>query len=190
VSATTASDPLKALHSSGWLLVGVGVLSVIAGILAIVYPDITLLALALIAGINVFVFGLLGIVSAVTADQDDPAPRLLVGILGILGLLAGLLMMRRPGETLLVILLAVALWLIVSGVIDAVIALSEPVDRGVRLLGALVDIVLGILLLALPELSLATVAVLCGLAFLLRGIVAIYLGLKLRGAARGAAAPA
>ena len=37
---------------SGWVVVVVGVISIVAGILAIVYPDLTLLALALIAGIN------------------------------------------------------------------------------------------------------------------------------------------
>src|SRR5687767_7616000 len=51
-------NPLKAVQSSGWLLIVTGAVSMVAGILAIVYPDITLLALALIAGINVFLFGL------------------------------------------------------------------------------------------------------------------------------------
>jgi uncharacterized membrane protein HdeD (DUF308 family) len=185
-----ADDALKAAHSGGWLLVATGVLSVIAGILALVYPDITLLALALIAGINVFLLGLLGMVSAVTADKDDAGPRVLVGVFGLLGVLAGILMMRRPGETLLVILLAVGLWLIISGLIEGIIALSEPADRGPRLLAALVDLVLGILLLALPKLSLGTVAVLCGLAFLVRGAFLVYVGLKMRRAGAALAAPA
>ena len=162
----------------------------VAGILALVYPDITLLALALIAGINVFLFGLLGIVNAISADQDDAVPRALVAILGILGVLAGLIMMRRPGETLLVLLLAVGLWLIMSGVISGIIALTEPEDRGARLLAALFDIVLGGLLLALPKLSLATVAILCGVSFLIRGAFALYVGLKLRKGAAAVVAPA
>ena len=68
--------------------------------------------------------------------------------------------------------------------------LTEPEDRGPRLLAALVDIVVGGLLLALPELSLGTVAILCGLSFLLRGAFAIYIGLKLRKGTVVAAAPA
>lgn len=173
-------DTLKAAQSSGGLLIATGVISMIAGLLALVYPDITLLALALIAGINVFLFGLMGIVTAISAERGDAGPRALVAVLGILGVLAGLLMMRRPGETLLVLLLAVGLWLIMSGLIEGVIALSESEGRGVRLLGAFADVVLGGLLLALPGLSLATVAILCGLAFLLRGAFAFYTGLKLR----------
>jgi uncharacterized membrane protein HdeD (DUF308 family) len=56
---------------------------------------------------------------------------------------------------------------------------------------ALADLVFGILLLALPKLSLGTVAVLCGLAFIFRGLFSIYAGLKLRKAAAvSAGAPA
>jgi uncharacterized membrane protein HdeD (DUF308 family) len=185
-----ADDTLKAANAGGGLLIAAGVLSIIAGILALVYPDITLLALALIAGINVFLLGLLGIVNAVTDDEGDTVPRVLVGVFGLLGVLAGILMMRRPGETLLVILLALGLWLIISGIVEGVIALSEHENRGARLLAALADLVLGILLLALPELSLATVAVLCGIAFLIRGAFAIYAGLRLRKAGAALATPA
>ena len=161
----------------------------IAGILALVYPDITLLALALIAGIDVLLFGLMGIVSAASSEPDDGGSRALNAVLGILGVLAGLVMIRRPGETLIVLLLAVALWLIVSGLISGIIALTESEDRGPRLLAALADVVVGGLLLALPELSLGTVAILCGLSFLFRGAFAIYAGLKLR-KATVAASPA
>ena len=45
------------LRQVGTLLIVAGVLGTIAGILAIVYPDITLLALALIAGINLMLLG-------------------------------------------------------------------------------------------------------------------------------------
>ncbi len=175
-----ADDTLKAVRSSGGLLIATGAISMIAGLLALVYPDITLLALALIAGINVFLFGLMGIVDAISAERDDAGPRALVAVLGILGVLAGLLMMRRPGETLLVLLLAVGLWLVMSGLIEGIIALSESEDRGVRLLAAFVDVVLGGLLLALPKLSLGTVAILCGLSFLVRGAFVLYTGVRLR----------
>ena len=185
-----ADNSLKTVHAGGGLLIATGAISMIAGLLALVYPDITLLALALIAGINVFLFGLIGIVNAVGADEDDAAARVLLAALGVLGVLAGLVMMRRPGETLLVLLLAVGLWLIMSGLIEGIIALTETEDRGARLLAALLDLVLGGLLLALPKLSLGTVAILCGLSFLLRGAFAIYAGIRSRKGGTVVAAPA
>jgi hypothetical protein len=80
MSSGNSSHALKAAHSSDWLLVGVGAVSIVVGVLALVYPEMILLALALIAGINVFLFGLLGIVSAVSAGGGNAGARVLVAL--------------------------------------------------------------------------------------------------------------
>ena len=165
---------------SGGVVVVVGVLSIVAGILAIVYPDITLLALALIAGINLLLLGILGLVDAAASDEDAGGTRVLSGVLGLLGVIAGLVVMRRPGESLLAIILILGVWFVVSGLVDAIRAIAVPGDRAFRLLVAIFDIVLGGLILALPDLSLKTMAVLAGIAFIARGFFAIVIGLKLR----------
>jgi uncharacterized membrane protein HdeD (DUF308 family) len=165
---------------SGGVVVVVGVLSIVAGILAIVYPDLTLLALALIAGINLLLLGILGLVDAVTSDDDAGGTRVLSGVLGLLGVIAGLVVMRRPGESLLAIILILGVWFVVSGLVDAIRALVVPGDRAFRLLAAVVDLALGALILALPDLSLKTMAILAGIAFIARGIFAVVVGLRLR----------
>jgi len=175
---TPQTEPLGALRSAGWLLIAVGAISVIAGILAIVYPDITLLALAIFAGVNLCVLSVLSLVDAFTDDADGGS-RALSAILGVLGLIAGLVILRRPGETLLVLVLVIGIWLVVSGVVHLIRGLGLP-DRAVHLVLAAVEIVLGGLILALPDLSLRTVAVLAGIGFVLRGAVAIYAGWQLR----------
>jgi uncharacterized membrane protein HdeD (DUF308 family) len=159
---------------SGGVVVVVGVLSIVAGILAIVYPDLTLLALALIAGINLLLLGILGLVDAVTSDDDAGGTRVLSGVLGLLGV------MRRPGESLLALILILGVWFVVSGLVDAIRALVVPGDRAFRLLVAAFDLALGALILTLPDLSLKTMAVLAGIAFIVRGIFAILIGLRLR----------
>ena len=164
---------------SGGVIVAVGVISIVAGVLAIVYPDVTLLALALIAGINLLLLGALGLVEAITAD-DDGGARVLSGVLGLLGVIAGLVVMRRPGESLLAIILILGVWFVVSGVVDAIRALVVPGDRAFRLLVAVFDLVLGGLILALPDVSLKTMALLAGIAFIVRGVFAIVVGLRLR----------
>ena len=179
VSATVESTGAMNRRSGG-VVVLVGVLSIVAGILAIVYPDITLLALALIAGINLLLLGILGLVDAVTSNDDAGGTRVLSGVLGLLGVIAGLVVMRRPGESLLALILILGVWFVVSGLVDAIRALVVPGDRAFRLLVALFDLVLGGLILALPDVSLKTMAVLAGIAFIVRGIFAVLIGLKLR----------
>jgi uncharacterized membrane protein HdeD (DUF308 family) len=50
---------------------------------------------------------------------------------------------------------------------------------------AILDIILGILILALPDLSLVTLAVLFAISLLARGVFAIITAFKLRGLAHG-----
>jgi uncharacterized membrane protein HdeD (DUF308 family) len=176
-------------RSSGTVLVVVGLVSFAAGVLTLVYPDITLLALGLIAGINLLLLSVVALVDAFSADADVGA-RVLAAIMGVVGIIAGLTLMRRPGESLLALLVVLGIWLVVSGVVAFVRALATLEDRALRMLGALTEIVLGTLILALPKLSLTTLALLVGLAFAVRGLVAVVTGIRLRKAARAAKAEA
>jgi uncharacterized membrane protein HdeD (DUF308 family) len=180
------TEMFRDARSYGTFLIVAGVIGAIAGILALVYPDITLLAIALIAGINLMLLGILALIDAVGGDRDT-GDRVLAGVIGILGLIAGLVVIRRPGESLLALVVIIGVWLVVTGIVDFIRAFSRLENRALRLLAALVDVILGILILALPKLSLGTLAILVGLAFLIRGVVAVISGIGLRRAAGAAA---
>src|SRR3954471_20098137 len=125
---TTTAAPAEVRHDvrqAGTLLIVVGAIGAIAGILAIVYPDLTLLALALIAGINLMLLGVLGLVDAFS-DDGDTTTRVLAAVLGLLGIMAGLVVIRRPDESLLAVLLVIGIWLIITGIVDVVRALVIP----------------------------------------------------------------
>ena len=68
----------------------------------------------------------------------------------MLGLIAGLVVLRRPGETLLALVLVLGIWLVVSGVVAFFRAFSRLEDRALQMLVAIAEIVLGILILACP----------------------------------------
>jgi uncharacterized membrane protein HdeD (DUF308 family) len=188
MSSNASPDPLADLRNAGWLVIGAGAVSIVAGLLAIAYPDITLLALAIFAGVNIIVLSGLSLVDAFGA-RADTTTRTLSALLGILGLIAGLVLLRRPGETLLALLLVLGIWLVVYGVAGFFVALHElREDRAARMLVALADLALGILILSLPDLSLRTVAILAGIGFIVRGVFGVYAGWQLRKA--GHAAPA
>jgi len=169
----------KDLRQVGTLLIIAGVIGTIAGVLAIVYPGLTLLALALIAGINLLILGVMSLVDAFSSDGDTTT-RVLAAVLGLLGIMAGLVVMRRPGESLLAILVVLGIWLVVSGIVDFVRAFANVEHRGLRLLTAIVDVVLGGLILSLPNESLTTLAVLIGIAFIVRGVLSVVRGFQLR----------
>src|SRR5215212_412695 len=167
------------LRHFGTGLIIVGVIGVIAGVLAIVYPDLTLLALALIAGINLLLLGALSLADAFS-DDGDTTTRVLAALLGVLGIMAGLVVMRRPGESLLAVLIVLGIWLVVTGIVDFIRAFAEVQYRALRLLTAIVDVVLGGFILALPDESLKTLAVLVGIAFIVRGVLSVVRGFQIR----------
>src|SRR3954464_2329573 len=145
-----------AIAKNWWLFVVLGVICVATGIAAIVWPDITLLALGIIAGIYLMIAAVMEIIDAVAGD---PGGRALSAILGVIALIAGLICIRRPGESLLAIVIVVGIYLVASGVIRIVLAFALPDGRGWALVLGGVDAVIGIVILAWPELGLATLAV-------------------------------
>ena len=114
------------------------------------------------------------------SGDSDTTTRVLAALLGLLGIIAGLVVIRRPGESLLAVLLILGIWLVITGIVDLVRAVVTPGDRGFRLLAAFVDILLGGLILALPDVSLGTLAVLIGIAFIVRGLLSVWRGFALR----------
>jgi len=176
-----ASEPgtRKYVHGVGTGVIVVGAICVICGIIAIVWPKITLLALAILIGLDLICLGAVSIARAFQHDIDAGA-RALSGVLGLLGVIAGIAVVRRPGDTLLVIVLAVGLFLFGSGVVEIIRTLAMPGPRTLGLITGAVDVIIAIVILSWPKISLGTLAVLAGIAFVIRGGLMIYGGIQVR----------
>jgi uncharacterized membrane protein HdeD (DUF308 family) len=186
-------DDVTRLAREWWLYAILGVVSLVCGVLALVYPGITLLALGIILGFYLMLGGVVALIDAIVGDSGS---RTLSAILGVLALLAGLVCLRRPGESLLAVIIVVGFYLVIAGVVGFVRALGDLEGRGLALLVAACDLILGILILSLPHLSLATLAVLVGISLIIRGAFACVGAFKLwrvrhdDAALPGSAAPA
>jgi uncharacterized membrane protein HdeD (DUF308 family) len=166
------------LTRTWWLFVVLGLISVGAGVVMIVWPGKTLLVLGVIAGVYLMFVAIMEIVDAIAGP---PGGRAVSAILGVITLIAGLICIRRPGASLLAIVLAVGIYLIAAGVIRIVRAFAAAENRGWTVaLGAL-DALVGIVILAWPGIGLVTLAVFFAVTMLVHGIFAIVIGFKLRG---------
>jgi len=169
-------DDVARLAREWWLYAILGAVSLLCGVLALAYPGITLLALGIILGFYLMLGGVVALVDTIVSDSGS---RALSAIVGVLALLAGLVCLRRPGESLLALVIVVGFYLVIAGVVGFVRALGDLEGRGLPLLVAFCDLILGILILALPHLSLATLAVLVGISLLIRGAFACVEAFKL-----------
>lgn len=155
-----------------------GIFSIGAGILALVYPDITLAVITVIFGVNLLVFAGLDLVEAIIDEESDALSRVLGGVLALLALIAGLIVLRNPGRSLLVILMAIGIYLVIAGVVGVVRAFKElSADRAARMMSSIGVLIIGVLIVSLPGLGLATLALLAGIGLIFRGIAAVFLGL-------------
>jgi uncharacterized membrane protein HdeD (DUF308 family) len=160
-----------------WLLVGLGIVSIVLGGVVLAKPDHSLRALAVIAGIFILLDGVVQLVGAFAGDEANPG---LVGLLGTLNLIIGIVLIRHPVTTVQVIALLIGLWLIAAGVIRLVLAFNTRGDRVGRILIAAVEAIFGIVIVSSPRIGFSTLALLVGLSFIANGLGVIVFGVLLR----------
>ena len=100
-------NEVPAVARNWWLFVVLGVICVATGIAAIVWPHITLLTLGILAGIYLMIAAVMEIIDAISGDAGG---RAMSAILGVIALIAGLICIRRPGESLLAIVIVVGVF--------------------------------------------------------------------------------
>jgi uncharacterized membrane protein HdeD (DUF308 family) len=167
-----------------WLWVVFGVLSVVAGAIALINPGLSLLAIALLFGSYLIIAGFFDLLAGVTASDADPLRRIFSVLLAILSLMAGVICLLRPGTGLFALVVVVGVFLVMAGVIELARAVGGERPWLSAALG-LADLVIGIVILAIPGIGLVTFALLFGISLVVRGAVAIAAGLQLRRLASG-----
>ena len=98
----------------------------------------------------------------------------------MLSAIAGLILIKKPFETLVVFTLIVGVWFVVAGIVRLVSAFDSREARGGNILVALLDLIAGAVILAWPDLGLATLAVIIGIVLVVRGALFIATGWQLR----------
>jgi uncharacterized membrane protein HdeD (DUF308 family) len=89
---------LHALAKSWWLLLLRGIAAIIFGILAFVWPGLTLVTLVLLYGAFALVDGVISLIAAFTGSAK-PVPTWWLVVVGLLGIAAGIVTFAWPGIT-------------------------------------------------------------------------------------------
>ena len=159
-----------------WLVMGI--LSIGIGVWLLFSPNVAIATLAILLAIALFMNGLSELVTA--GGRHRPWFGYLVGALF---LIAGVIVLLRPGKSLWFLAVFVGASLLVTGAIQIVMAIAdrEHVRHWVllALLGAL-GVVAGVLAIAWPGITILVLALLVGIRLIVWGVVqlAIAAGLK------------
>jgi uncharacterized membrane protein HdeD (DUF308 family) len=166
----------------GWLLT-FGIITVVTGIVALAWPSATLLVIAIVFGVELVVLGIFRFVAAFGHDVSAPN-RILYALLGALSLIIGLYALRHVFITLLALALLLGIFWVVNGAVELFAAIShrEMTHRGwTSVMGAL-SIIAGIILLAIPGISLLVLYVIVSIWLLVYGLMEINVAMRIRSA--------
>src|SRR5256714_10469856 len=164
---------VRTLSQNWWLVLLEGVLIVVLGILALVWPGVTLGVVLVLWGLFTLLNGVVDVFAALGAAGSHRSwGWQLAG--GLVGILAGLVILRWPGLSALFVLYLVAIWAIVTGIVRLVGAIAEhealPHARMVALAGV-VSVLFGIAMFAWPGVGLLTLVYLVGSYAIVYGVI-------------------
>ena len=164
------------LRSLWWLFLMLGFLSVVAGVILVAQPSNSLATLAVVAGIFLLIDGIAELVSSLARAGEN---RALGAIIGLLGVVVGIALIRHPFHGVAAIGMLIGIWLVASGVIRLLRAVAETHPLLAAMI-ALVEIVAGVAIISNPHIGYATLAVLAGIWLIINGIGTVMLGLAIR----------
>jgi uncharacterized membrane protein HdeD (DUF308 family) len=173
------------LASHWWMVLLRGLAAIAFGIVALIWPAMTLLTLVLVYGIFAIADGVLSIIGAI-ADREKSSSTWLLALVGVLGIIAGTLALVWPAFIAVGLVLYVGLWAIFRGVVDVVAAVRLRKDipnEWMLALSGVLSIVFGFLIFMAPAVGLLAVIWVIAFCAILEGLLLCSLAFRLRGRA-------
>jgi uncharacterized membrane protein HdeD (DUF308 family) len=173
---------LEDVSDHWWVLLLRGIVAIIFGVLAFVWPGATLLALVFVWGAYAIIDGAFALYLTYLAGRQQLRwwPYLLEGLVGI-G--AGIVAFVWPGMTELALLFLIAAWAIVTGIAEIIAAvdLRKLIDNEWLLgLAGVFSIIFGVLVILQPSAGAVAIVWTIGLYALVFGVTLVALAFRVR----------
>jgi uncharacterized membrane protein HdeD (DUF308 family) len=182
-----AETLMQALAAHWGLVLTMGILSILIGIAAIAWPGATLLTVAILFAVWLFVSGIVSVVHSFTTDGDTGG-RALNAIIGVLSVIVGFALLRTPFQSLEVLIFVIGIFWVAQGIMTFIGAFSRKEGRGLRIFMGILGVIAGTIVLVYPISSAVTLALIGGIWLIILGIMQVVAAGNLRKA--GKVAPA
>jgi uncharacterized membrane protein HdeD (DUF308 family) len=177
---------LEKFTHNWWMFAVRGVLAIIFGGVALIWPGQTLQALVLVFGAFALVDGIFAVIAGIAARGTfDRWWALLLE--GLVGIVIGLATFFWPNITALVLVYFIAAWALITGILEIVAAIqlrSVITNEWMYILGGLLSIIFGILLFVFPGSGAVSLVWMIGIYAIVFGISEIIFAFRLLGLRR------
>ncbi len=177
--------PAELLRRYWWISFLGGIVATLAGILVLADPGGTLALVSLALGVYLVFWGAMQLLGGLESLREEGGALRIV--LGVLGIVAGVLVVTRPIRGVAVIGLVFGTYLLVSAAAAFVAALSGSTDRSLDVLRGIADLAAGIIVISWPGIGLLTLAAVLGIYLVARGVLDVTGSLAVQ---RGSTGPA
>jgi uncharacterized membrane protein HdeD (DUF308 family) len=190
---TTMDESTVVLEETGLAAIGrhwgvllfLGITSIIVGIIALVWPGITVFVIAILVAAWLIVSGIFQIVRGFSRGLSG-GMRALLFISGILSLILGLFAISGAFQAVEILAILIGIGFLFRGFGLLFTAAEVNDGRGWNIFGGIVMLIGGFVVLAWPGISLVTLAWVTGIWLVVGGIFEIIAAFKVRSLAKAA----
>ncbi|MFZ1176856.1 MAG: HdeD family acid-resistance protein [Mycobacterium sp.] len=186
MQTTPGSAPVPSLLPHLWKSTLLsGILSLALGVLILAWPGRTVLVAAVLFGAYLLITGIAQVIFAFSLHVSAGS-RVLLFISGAASLILAVLAFRHFGNAILLLAIWIGIGFIFRGVATTVSAISDPnlPGRAWSIFIGVISLLAGIVVLASPFESIATLALVVGVWFVVIGVFEIVSSFGIRKASR------
>lgn len=170
------------LTRNWWLVALRGLLAIMFGAAAFIWPGLTWLVLILMFGVYAILDGIFAMVSGVS--QSRYSPRWWVFLVeGFISLIAGVIVLLQPGLAGFALVIVIAVWAVLTGIMEIIAAIRlrrEIRNEWMLGFGGFLSIMLGLLMLFQPAAGGLVITLMVGAYALIFGMLLLALSFRLR----------
>ncbi|MEU9830875.1 HdeD family acid-resistance protein [Streptosporangium sp. NPDC048047] len=179
---------MEELTRTWWVYLVRGACAILFGLLAILWPGITVFALVVVFGVYAVVNG----VFALFGSRESGSRAWMIAY-GVLSVLAGVAALVWPGITALALLLLIAAWAVVVGITEIMAGIRlrrAATGEWAFILSGVLAVLFGVLLFAWPAAGALAVVWLIGTMAIVYGVALVALAFRVRALHSRRAGPA
>jgi uncharacterized membrane protein HdeD (DUF308 family) len=187
VEQNDINDGMLSSVARHWgLVLSLGIVSIVVGIIALVWPAKTIVVLAFLLAIWLIITGVFSIIRGFSRGLSG-GMRALIIITGVLSIILGLLAFRGIFQAVEILAIFVAIAFLFQGFGALFTSAERTEGRGWNIFAGIVMLIGGIVILVWPGISLVTLAWVAGIWLIVGGLFEVVAAFRIRSLAKAAA---
>lgn len=176
-----AKSMLGSIGDQWWLLLVLGIITLIVGLLIVFNPQAAVITIAIFLGIYLIISGIFTLVRGF-GDKLETSGKVLAIIVGVISIILGILCLRNIASAVEILVLFIGIGLIMRGILELILGFSAKgvEGRGWVIFLGIITLVAGIVVLVWPALGLGVFVYVIGITLIIMAILEIIASFRVK----------